>query len=61
MLHSNNYYKPSVTIEEFTQMYFSDIAISLYPNKLITYENLLINEIASNFKINKLIIKFIYK
>jgi hypothetical protein len=55
----NNFYQPSVTIEEFIQLHFSDVSISLYPNKLIMYENLLINEIASNFKINKLILKFI--
>jgi len=54
------YYKPSIKIEDFTQLHFSNIYISLNPSKLIKYEKFLINEISKHFKINHQIIKIIY-
>jgi hypothetical protein len=52
-----NFYKPSISLEEYTQMYFSNNFISLNPSKLQKYEKFLINEISSYYKINILIIK----
>lgn len=60
IITTNKFYKPSIFIEEFIQLHFSNIHISLYPSKLINYEKFLINDISKFLKINNKIIRNIY-